>query len=440
MAGFEPPIGMPEKLRKLQSTLYRQAKASPCWRAWSLYGEVCRMEVLEYALKQVMENRGGPGVDGVRVESLKDGERRERFLRELQEELKQKRYAPQPVKRVHIPKANGKSRPLGIPAVIDRVAQTAVMLLLAPIFEADFHANSFAYRPGKDAHQAMDAVRKAMWGGQTEVVDADISGYFDSIPHDKLMKEVSRRVSDGSILALIKAWLTAPVVEEDKQGRSKRSKPRSGTPQGGVLSPLLANLYLNRLDHQANDKCELRPTLVRYADDLVMLCRAGQGRGLKERLDRYLKAIGLTLNAEKTRVVDGKRESFEFLGFVVRWRKSSKSGKSYPHVEPSAKAQWRLREKIRAWLDKSTRWKQAQEVMGAVNRILRGWANYYHYANSTRVFGQVQYWARNRLRRWLWRKHACRHGLFTHYTDQRLHELYGLYELPLRAKWRHANG
>jgi group II intron reverse transcriptase/maturase len=431
---------MPEKLRKLQSTLYRQAKASPRWRAWSLCGEVWRIEVLEYELKQVTENGGGPGVDGVRVETLKDGERRESLLRELQDELRQKRYAPQPVKRVHVPKADGKLRPLGIPAVRDRVAQTAVMLLLAPIFEADFHANSFAYRPGKDAHQAMDAVRKAMWGGQTEVVDADISSYFDSIPHDQLMKEVSRRASDGSILAFIKAWLTAPVVEEDGQGRTKRSKPRSGTPQGGVLSPLLANLHLNRLDHQANDECGLRPTLVRYADDLVMLCRKGQGRSLKERLGRYLKAKGLTLNAEKTRVVDGKQESFEFLGFVVRWRKSSKSGKSHPHVEPSAKAQGRLREKIRAWLDKSTRWKQTQEVMDEANRILRGWANYFHYANSTRVFNQVQYWVRNRLRRWLWRKCACRHGLFTHYTDRCLHERCGLYELPLWAKWRHANG
>jgi RNA-directed DNA polymerase len=234
---------------KLQRTLYRQAKKNPKWRAWSLYGDVCRREVLEAALEQVMENRGAPGVDGERWEPLKaDRDLRERWLAELEGELRRKEYRASPVRRVYILKENGKKRPLGIPTIRDRVVQTAVVLLLEPVFEADFHENSFAYRPKRRAQQAVEVIRKALLRGRREVVDADLSGYFDTIPHAGLMRLVKGRVSDGSILKLIKGWLRAPVVEEDPEsGRTQVTKNRCGTPQGGVISPLLANLYLDGL-------------------------------------------------------------------------------------------------------------------------------------------------------------------------------------------------
>lgn len=236
-------------VRKLQRTLYRQAKKNPKWKAWSLYGDVCRKEVMKAALEQVMENRGAPGVDGERWEPLKaDQELRERWLAELEGELRRKEYRASPVRRVYILKENGKKRPLGIPTIRDRVVQTAVVLLLEPVFEADFHENSFAYRPKRRAQQAVEVIRKALLRGRREVVDADLSGYFDTIPHAALMRLVKGRVSDGSILKLIKGWLRAPVVEEDPESRGKRvTKNRCGTPQGGVISPLLANLYLDGL-------------------------------------------------------------------------------------------------------------------------------------------------------------------------------------------------
>jgi len=260
-------------VRKLQRTLYRQAKSKPKWKAWSLYGEVRRREVLEAALRQVIANGGAPGVDGMRVKELKlDSGLRERLLTGLEEELRDKTYRPQAVRRVHIPKADGKKRALGIPTVRDRVVQTAVVLLLLPIFEADFHENSFAYRPKRRAQQAVDAIKVALLSGRREIVDADLSGYFDNIPHAALMRLVKGRVSDGSILKLIKGWLRAPIVEENPEtGRKQTVKNRCGTPQGGVISPLLANLYLDGLDKAVNGGREMKAVMVRYADDFVVL-------------------------------------------------------------------------------------------------------------------------------------------------------------------------
>lgn len=231
---------MPETatgVRKLQRTLYRQAKGKPKWKAWSLYGDVCRREVLEAALWQVIANGGAPGVDGIKVEGLaEEGGHRELWLAKLETELRGKTYRPSPVRRVYIPKADGKKRPLGIPTVRDRVVQTAVVLLLLPIFEADFHENSFAYRPKRRAQQAIDAIKIALLSGRRELVDADLSGYFDTIPHAGLMRLVKGRVSDGSILKLIKGWLRSPIVEENPETGVKRTvKNRCGTPQGGVI-------------------------------------------------------------------------------------------------------------------------------------------------------------------------------------------------------------
>lgn len=438
--GDELWIKTSPKVRKLQRVLYRKAKAEPHWRFYSLYGELYRQDILSDALDQVIANDGVPGVDGFEVETLAKNEAyRAAWLLALAEEMRTKTYRPSPVLRVYIWKdqARTKRRALGIPTVKDRVVQSAAVIVLQPILEADFHDHSYAYRPKRRTHQAMDKVKEAMLSGKVEVVDADLSSYFDMIPHRELLQLVAKRVSDGSVLRLIKTWLRAPIVEEDRDtGCRKVSANRCGTPQGGVISPLLANLYLNDLDHAVNEKCEQKPTMVRYADDLLILCKPGQGAGLQTRLKRWLEARKLKLNEEKTRLVDTRKEGFEFLGFSVAWRQGMKSKRRYPHVEPSAKSLAKLRDKVRMELDVRTRNQPAVAVVRKVNQITRGWATAFHYGNSTHVFSNQQAFVRNRLRRWLWRKYSRTHGLFEFFTDDRLHGQYKLWHWPLTAAWK----
>ena len=379
----------------------------------------------------VAHNDGGPGIDGQSVQMyLANDDAWVAFRDGLIEELRTRRYRPSPVKRVWIDKGNGKRRPLGVPTVKDRVVQAAVMCVLLPIFEADFHERSYAYRPKRNAHQAMDAIKSAVLRGQHELIDADLSGYFDSIPHGELMRLVARRVSDGRVLGLVRAWLRAPVVEIDRRSGCQRITPnRRGTPQGGVISPLLANLYLDGLDKGVNDRCELRPTMVRYADDFVICCRPGQGSGLLQRLKHWLDARGLQLNETKTRLVDVRRESVKFLGFRMQWRRG-KTGRHYPHVEPHPDSCQKLRDKLRDKLNHWTLCEPEEETIKAVNRTVKGWVGYYHYGNSARVFNKVQRFVCDRVRRWLWRRHACVHGKYARYDDTTLWERYGLYRLP----------
>jgi group II intron reverse transcriptase/maturase len=310
------------------------------------------------------------------------------------------------------------------------------LLVLAPIFEADFHSQSYGFRPQRNAHQALDAIIEGLRRGKLEVVDADLSKYFDSIPHDRLMKLLARRISDGSILHLLKQWLEAPIVEEERDGRRRVLPNQQGVPQGGVISPLLANLYLNALDWAVNDPTQQgQPVMVRYADDFVILCAPGQGGELVERLRRWLEARGLKLNEQKTRKVNS-RESFQFLGFAIRWQRSCRSGRWYAHIQPSARSQQRLRDNVRNLLNHWTLHRRIPEAVSELNRLLRGWSGYFHYRQSTRVFSKTQAWTRERLRRWLWRKHNCSTALWSDYPKELLHDHYGLWRLPMRVSWK----
>jgi RNA-directed DNA polymerase len=432
-------IETPGKVRSLQIALYRKAQAEPGYRFWSLYGEVLRPEVLESAWKHVSGNGGAAGIDGETIAELKEApEGIGPWLEQLREELKTKRYRPQAVRRVFIPKSKGKNgemRPLGIPTVKDRVVQMAVYLVLMPIFEADFHPHSYGFRPKRRAHQALEAIRKELWNGRVEVIDADLSKYFDTIPHRSLLQAVARRVSDGAILRLIKSWLKAPVVEEDEKGAKPMKATRCGTPQGGVISPLLANLYLDPLDHAVNDQCAQRPVMVRYADDFVILCRPGQGQQLRERLEKWATARGLKLNAEKTKLVDIRRESFAFLGFLFN-RRYTRKGKPYVHVAPTQASQVALRQRMRELFHQYSHARRTETVIAEANLVLRGWSGYFRYGNCTQVMARARFDVHRRVQRWLWKKHGQRRSKRRFFSAERLHQHYGLYEIPINAPWK----
>jgi group II intron reverse transcriptase/maturase len=424
----------PGKVRQLQITLYRKAKSKPEYRFWSLYGEVQRADVLAAAWRRVKANAGAAGVDAVSIEELAaDAQVEEAWLKALREELHRKTYRPAPVRRVKIPKTSGGFRGLGIPTVKDRVVQMAVYLVLMPIFEADFHPRSFGFRPGRNARQAVEAIGEALRMGKTEVVDADLAQYFDRIPHRRLMRQVARRVSDGMILKLIKGWLRAPIVEEEEGGgRSMKANP-CGTPQGGVISPLLANIYLHPLDEAVNeqcrDQCRKKPRMIRYADDLVILCHPGEGQGMKERLARWLQSRGLALNESKTRVLESRDSGFEFLGFSFRWQQSKK-GTPYVHTDPSPVAEQALRDRVCDLTRRPTTWRATGEVVAEINQVTRGWSNYFALAHYHRSFTQLNYFIAHRLRQWLWRKHGSPFGKYKRWPNDALFRTYGLYHLP----------
>jgi group II intron reverse transcriptase/maturase len=314
----------PEKIRELQRKLYQKAKQQKEYRFYLLYDKVYRLDILTHAYNLVRANKGAPGIDGETFECI--GEREggvEKYLEAIAGELKRNEYKPQPVRRVYIPKSGGGRRPLGIPTIRDRVVQMAVKIVIEPIFEADFLDNSYGFRPKRNAHQAVDDVRKHLLQGKMSVIDADISKYFDTIPHDKLLQLVAKRIVDKNILSLIRMWLKAPVVEEHEDGKKEYKGNDKGTPQGGVISPLLANIYLNVLDtlwktKQVQERLGAR--LVRYADDVVVVCQGNIERIL-EGIKTVLNDLGLTLNEEKTKVVDARHESFTFYSLTPNRRK-----------------------------------------------------------------------------------------------------------------------
>lgn len=397
---------LPEPVFRLRKKLYIKAKQEPKFRFYALYDRIYRQDVLAAAWDQVVLNNGSPGVDGVSIQMIQASPEREAaFLQEIHQSLKEKRYRPQAVRRVMIEKANGGQRPLGIPTLRDRVVQTATKLILEPIFEADFLDTSYGFRPKRSAHQALEAIKAQLQQGRNAIYDADLKAYFDTIPHDKLMACVEMRIKDRSVLKLIRQWLKAPIEEKGGKGKpSKRHRKGEGTPQGGVISPLLANIYLHWFDkrfHQKGGPAQFaNARIIRYADDFVIMARY-----IGEEITDWVEAtaedwMGLTINRDKTTIVNLREPKaiLNFLGYSYRYDKDLRGrNKRYLNLFPSKEACARRREKVRQQLNSRTSHVPIPELIERLNQQLAGWAGYFSQGYPRKSYRDMNRFVQLRL-------------------------------------------
>ena len=428
-------LSTPSGVQRLQRALHAKAKAEPGYRFYALYDKIYREDILAHAYAQCRANKGAPGVDG---QDFTDVEAYgvERWLGELALALREERYRPDPIRRVFIPKANGTLRPLGIPTLRDRVCMTAAMLVLEPIFEADLPPEQYGYRPGRSAQQAVVEVGEVLFRSHPDVVDADLSDYFGSISHAELLKSVARRVVDRRVLHLIKQWLECAVEETDGRGRKRRTTvandSRCGIPQGAPISPLLANLYMRRFVlawKQRGLEQHLGSRIVVYADDLVILCKRGKAEEALQHLRAIMDQLKLTVNEEKTRVCKVPEETFDFLGFTFGRMYSMCTGQARLGYRPSKPSIKRMVIKIHVLTAEASVWQETTALVGQLNRMLRGWANYFEVGSISRAYRALDSYTTMRLRRWLRNKHKVRRSGGTAYPDAYLYETMGLVRL-----------
>jgi group II intron reverse transcriptase/maturase len=427
----------PISVQKLRTALHAKAKEEPEFRFYALYDKIYRMDVLEHAYACCRANKGAPGVDGLTFEGV-EAYGPERWLGELAQQLREETYRPDAVRRVYIPKPNGKLRPLGIPRLAERVCQTAAMLILEPIFEADMPQEQHAYRQNRNAQSAVREVRGLLASGHKDVVDADLSGYFDTIPHVELMKSVVRRVVDRRVLHLVKMWLDTPVEEQDGRGRKKRTTVNrdtgQGIPQGSPISPLLSNLYMRRFIlgwKKAGLEQRLGARIVNYADDLVICCKGDSAQKALNAMRQMMGRLKLTVNEEKTRICRVPDGEFDFLGYTFGRRYSAKTGRPYIASRPSRKSIKRMTEAVRIQTGRNMEWLDAGEMVKCLNQKLGGWSNYFNLGPVTPAYRFIDRYTTNRLRRWFCKKHKQPGRGFTHYPDEYLYQKLGLIRLPM---------
>lgn len=422
------------KAQELQRRLYRKSKRERRCRYYSLYDKVYHPDILMEAWQRVKKNRGACGVDGQGIKEIEEKVGIAEFLGETHKELKERTYCPQPIRRVYIPKPNGEKRPLGIPTIKDRVAQMAVKIIIEPIFEADFCNTSYGFRPKRNAHQAIEVVRKLITFGKKKVIDIDIAKYFDTIPHDRLLKKVAERIADKNILKLINQWLKAGVMEEGEVTGNE-----IGTPQGGVISPLLANIYLNHLDKKWEEERiekKVGAALVRYADDLIVVSGHSE-RWLYQRLKEILEGeLGLKISKDKSKVVDVEKEVVGFLGFEIKRVKSRRSGKKYAICYPSKKAMKGIYEKVKKIANPLTPIK-AEDMIKKLNRLLSGWVNYFRIGHASKWFSKIKDYVNKKVRRFIRRKQNKAGFGWKTVKREYLYKDLGLYN-DYRVSWRSA--